>query len=181
MSGTFDIETPELDYNYSSRGDYGLNEPSSLKLLSSTSRLWMSFNFGCVHGVMRCASIPHLVGDTCTFTWHGTEVGEGTLTFDDDNVGTITFLGDGKIEGVIEGSFFGRSTFNGTKKDELKELKSRYRSINYPAYAAAATARWGRSMDEQSYDEGPAESDTSDGDGTTLEERIAIYDPDVSL
>ncbi|KAI0084378.1 hypothetical protein BDY19DRAFT_971529 [Irpex rosettiformis] len=166
MSGIFDIKAPDLDQwsgQEYSLDDYGPNR--TIKLLSSTNRLWGSFNFGVVAGIIRCSSTPHFVDDTCTFTWRGKESGgEGELTFGEVNVGTLTFLGDGKIEGVIKGSFFGRMTFSAAKKNELKEWKRRFRCINFAAHAAAGRARWGGwSGEQRSHYEGPADSDTSDG------------------
>lgn len=144
---------------------------------------------------MRCsATTPSVVGNACDFTWRGREGADdgGELTFGEENFGAITFLGDGKIEGVIEGSFFGRTTFTGTRTSErttskvwknyLREWKVRYRSINYTAHAIANRARWGGGSNQQSHTEGPAASDTSDDEMEVDPDYVGgIYDPPYAL
>lgn len=135
--------------------------------------LWISFDFGVISGVMRCNAFPLPSDGTLSFVWRGTESGEGEMTFSSDNKGTITFLGNGKLEGVINGTYIpGKNVpFFGTQdQDRLKKViwvknvsrwKETWRGINPNAYEVANQARWGKWVSDDGCHEDPAESDTT--------------------
>ena len=125
MFGSFDIDAtvPELK---------SLKE---LKIDLSVSRLWAYFELNSYACIMRFAFLPTEVGDTCTFTSRGEVPPTWWNTHVVSVKGTLTFLGDGKIKGVIEGGLVERLTFNGMRKDEVAAWKKRYESIQASATA----------------------------------------------
>jgi hypothetical protein len=150
-------------------GTFDISNGLSLEIIPSStgSRLWASFDFGVVFGFMRCTAPPTTAGGSCTFTWRGEDTILHEMSFDDANIGELTFLGNGKIKGVIEGNFFQKMSFSGTSRGyprSLRDWKTAYRSINDDARSAASRRRWGRPIQSRSFDEGPADSDTSDGE-----------------
>jgi hypothetical protein len=169
-SGAFDIAAPGISEEWPEMCRSGL----MLKMSPSqkTGRhLWASFDFGVVSGIIRCANAPTTVGESCSFTWHGEEQYEGQLMFGNDNTGTLTFLGDGKLKGVIDGGCLGKKQFFGTYNKEAStnrvwpkyctQWKARYRRINDSAYQIAAAGRWGKWVDDTSRPDPPEDSDSS--------------------
>ncbi|KZV67844.1 hypothetical protein PENSPDRAFT_736316 [Peniophora sp. CONT] len=147
----------------------------NLKLTLSPSRgtgkhLWGSFNFGVVKGIIRGGAPPTTTGGTVTFKWRGYETGEGEMQFDDDNKGTLTFLGNGKVRGTMEGGFMEKFNFLGLQDHEtlhrvvwgkrVERWKDEWRSINDNTYGAASVSRWGGWSGGDDYTEKPADSDT---------------------
>jgi len=134
--------------------------------------LWISFDFGIVSGVMRGKAPPKIVNSACKFEWRGHEAGEGEMTFNDGNQGEVTFLGNGKIQGKISGSFLGENVeFFGEKVPEpnvvwsksVEQWKKTFRGINSHAYERANAARWGKWVSDEGCNEDPADSDTTVG------------------
>jgi hypothetical protein len=137
---------------------------------STSSHLWASFHFGIVSGTIR-ASLPKniTVGMVCTFSWRGREEGEGEMTFGDENKGTLTFLGGGKIKGKMR--WMGDFDFVGVKDNSASKKivwpkyvpgwKREYRGINQTSYEAASRARWGGWGGDEEHER----SDNSDTDG----------------
>ncbi|KAH7101097.1 hypothetical protein BKA62DRAFT_704278 [Auriculariales sp. MPI-PUGE-AT-0066] len=76
---------------------------------SSDPQVWASFNFHIIKGVLRsCVAPPYSVGQSVKFEWCGREMGEMTVLAPDGTDGevewfsaTLTFLGDGKIQGTF--------------------------------------------------------------------------------
>ncbi|KAG5640115.1 hypothetical protein DXG03_001051 [Asterophora parasitica] len=114
------------------------------------SHFWVWFHFGIVSGAIRSrAAPPTFVGDTVHFQWGGRKEGEGETTFDNDNTGRITFLGDGKIRRKMRwmGSLFefvGKKVAgdNVVRSNVIGSWKEEYRGINSRTYEAARVARW---------------------------------------
>ena len=160
-----------------------------MSLSKKTRRhLWAYFDFGVLSGVMRCSKPPSLVGDSCTFTWHGTESGEGQMLYDKAQRGTITFQGNGRFKGFIEGGFFGKAQFVGTRNAEasfnrvwcmyVKQWKATYRSINESAYGVAEASRWGGWVEDTSRPDRPEDSDTSGGSAKSSRSSYCSDDED---
>ncbi|KAI0340984.1 hypothetical protein BDW22DRAFT_1346712 [Trametopsis cervina] len=166
----YDVDCPSLRDNWEEYypGTFTLKiAPSKGK-----SHIWAAFDLGSITGVMRCTAPPVVAGGSCTFHWRGTEEGEGKMAWLACNKGTITFCGDGRIEGVIAGSFFRETSFSGTFNSEasrnkvwakcVPQWKKRYRSINQSAWIAGGSIDWSTRSENEAHREGPAASDTSD-------------------
>ncbi|KAJ6490486.1 hypothetical protein DFH09DRAFT_1377362 [Mycena vulgaris] len=139
---------------------------------STTSHLWGAFDFGVVSGVIRSTSpLPTHVGESVAFLWRGRESGEGETTFGDGNVGSIVFLGAGKLKAKMDwdlGNFdFAGIRLEGAKgkvsPKSVREWKSTWRGINPRAYERENRARWGAWGGDDDDGEQPAGSDTTEG------------------
>lgn len=137
--------------------------------------LWMSFDFGAVSGTMRGSAPPKQTHAACSFTWRGTsQAGEGELLFGKGNVGSITFLGDGKIRGTMRGGGLGDYEFAGERVDKTNVAwvmsvagwKSKYRAINGNSYDRQGAARWGKWVSYDGCDNPPDASDSSANDAS---------------
>lgn len=168
--GKFNVSSPYLSENWS---DYA-SEDMWLKVAHSKTggHVWISFDFGVVSGVMRGSAPPKESTTVCTFTWHGHEQGEGEMTFTEENTGTITFLGGGKLRGTISGSFLGDDVvFTGQMVDtpntvwvmSVPRWKAKYRRINFAAHERAAVARWGKWVADRDDADPPEDSDSDAG------------------
>ncbi|GLB34320.1 hypothetical protein LshimejAT787_0112040 [Lyophyllum shimeji] len=148
--GEFRIMAPYLRDQWSS-----YTETMKLKLSPSPggSHLWVWFHFGIVSGIMRSHGCPpKYVGDTTRLQWRGREEGEGEMTYEDENVASITFLGDGRIRGKMRwmGTLFEFIGKNAPRKNvvwckSVQHWKEQYWGINDRSYERARVARWGRS------------------------------------
>lgn len=169
LKGKFDIVAPGLSDEWPDCGD---SFTFTISPSPGTSKhLWISFELGVVSGVMRSTGPPPTTINTpCDFTWRGTESGEGEMTFQDCNVASVIFLGDGKIKGTISGDLFEDVDFVGKLKKKVavlpkhvKEWKKTYRGINSESYRRAEKMRWGGWMDEDGCEGLVDDSDTTDG------------------
>ena len=175
----YDITSPKLTDQYDS---------SEMTMKMSTSRnsltkghLWISFNFGVISGIMRSQAFPFPSSGTLSLQWRGRESGEGEMTFSKSNTVSITFLGDGKLQGVIYGSYMGTNgtpffgTENRQKSRNVVWIKSVsgwkriWRGMNSRAYDAGSRARWGKWSGDEGYTERAADSDTSGPRGASLD------------
>ncbi|KZV94566.1 hypothetical protein EXIGLDRAFT_766983 [Exidia glandulosa HHB12029] len=170
--GQFTVSAPYLTEQWEewASGDMWLKIAHS----ESERRVWISFDFGVVSGIMRGSAPPKESTTACTLTWHGYEQGEGEMTFTDENVGSITFLGGGKLRGTISGSFMGEDVeFTGQKVDRPNTVwsmsipgwKAKYRRINFAAHDRASRARWGKWVAEVDDADPPEDSDSDAGTG----------------
>lgn len=128
-------------------------------------RLWISFDFGVISGIMRCQALPLPDNGTLSFEWRGSESGEGQMTFQSINKGSITFLGNGKLKGVLNGDYIPNDNvpFYGTQNQaNVRKWKATWRGINANSYEVANKARWGKWMSDEGCNEDPAESDTTE-------------------
>ncbi|KAI9460042.1 hypothetical protein F5148DRAFT_1150783 [Russula earlei] len=169
VQGKFVINAPYLAEQWPdncAEGDLVLTLSPSRR---TGKHLWGSFNFGVVIGVIRCGAPPTSVRRTVAFQWRGHEQGEGQMVYGPYNKGTLTFLGDGKVRGTMEGNPCSRFTFTGVQKPlknivwvkNVKQWKQRWRGINDRSYEAASRARWGGWHRDGEYEEPPAGSDTT--------------------
>ena len=169
MKGEFTINAPYMMEQWPSDDDFKLTlSPSRV----TGKHLWGHFDFGVIKGIIRCGLPPTTIGDTITFKWRGHEQGEGQMDFGDTNEGTLTFLGNGKIRGTMEGGFMSEFILSGIQDAEslrrivwakhVREWKTEWRGINDRSYHAAGVARWGKWCEGRDYMEKTADSDTSD-------------------
>jgi hypothetical protein len=180
VQGVFEIVAPYLadEWPDSASGDLELKLSPSC---GNGKHLWGSFNFGIVTGIIRGGAPPITIGEAVAFMWRGHEQGEGEMQFGDDNKGTLTFLGDGKLYGTMEGGFMEKYTFTGVRTQgsqtwaaHVEEWKEQWRGMNASSYGAASVARWGGWCDGMDETEQPADSDTTSvGDASDNSEEIS--------
>ena len=181
-AGAYDVYAPKLSEEHEeARKVLSLETGPS----STASQLWASFNFGVVQGILRSFSPPpKAVGEKAYFLWRGKIKGE--MKFGDDNIGVVTFLGDGKIQGSMDGAgfnkfnFFGRLKTGMTEIDEKAHLskvtgwKRQWRGVNASLRDAEMRKRYGQySRGETERPDSPAISDTtaaSDEEGSEDDE-----------
>ncbi|KAG6917551.1 hypothetical protein DXG01_002018 [Tephrocybe rancida] len=167
--GEYVIVAPYLRDNWST------TVQTSLKMSASPgqSHLWACFDFGIVSGIMRSYHAPpKKVGDTAEFHWKGGEQETSETYYGDENVASITFLGDGRIRGRMFYQSAGTFEFIGKKVPKQNVVWSRYvdswkrqyREINSRSYEAANRARWGGWHDPGSDGDLTSNSDTSPED-----------------
>lgn len=169
-AGAYDVHAPKLSEEHQeARKLLALETGPS----STASQLWASFDFGVVQGILRSFNPPpKAVGEKAYFLWRGKIKGE--MKFGDDNIGVVTFLGDGKIQGSMYGAgfnkfnFFGRLKTRMTGIDEKAHLskvtgwKRQWRGINASLRDAEMRQRYGQySKGESERPDSPAISDTT--------------------
>lgn len=114
-AGAYDVYAPKLSEEHQeARKILSLETGPS----STASQLWASFDFGVVQGILRSFNPPpKAVGDKAYFLWRGKI--KGDMKFGDENIGVITFLGDGKIQGSMDGAGFNKFNFFGRLKSTM--------------------------------------------------------------
>ncbi|RDB19988.1 hypothetical protein Hypma_013076 [Hypsizygus marmoreus] len=123
----------------------------SLKMSPSPggSHLWGAFHFGVFSGNFRSSGLPpRKVGEVVHFEWRGREEEEGDIIMNDDLTGSITFLGDGRIRGVMnwtegEFEFVGKKVERPNVKwvNKVEGWKEQYREEG--AWEEPTVKRWG--------------------------------------
>ncbi|KAI9460041.1 hypothetical protein F5148DRAFT_1287000 [Russula earlei] len=168
VEGKYAINAPYLAEEWPDSASGGL-ELMLAPSCGTGKHLWGSFDFGIVTGIIRCGAPPKSVRDAVSFEWRGHEQGEGQMEYGSENKGTLTFLGDGKLRGTMEGGFMRQFTFTGVQKPlncvkQIKKWKEQWRGINDRSCEAAGRSRWGRWDEDGDYKEQPAGSDTTDAE-----------------
>lgn len=109
-----------------------IDESLNLSIYSSStgSHLWGSFKFGNIKGFIRSVgSLPTAANTPVHFQWRARDEDHDLGDFLDDRVnrGFITFLGDGKISGHIEGSYYQAPghDFTGEEVEQASKAGSR--------------------------------------------------------
>jgi hypothetical protein len=108
-----------------------------------------------VGGVLRCdCKIPVVFGQEIRFVWRGRE-SEGPITFADGNVGSITFVSQGRFVGTVTGAgmpdvrLFGENEGWETDDDECRwdpetrRWEEEWDGYNERQYEYENRARWG--------------------------------------
>ena len=109
LNGRYEIDCPDLE-----QWDIYDGYPFTLILTLEGNSLWGSYDFGMHSGILHLPRRPYTASDErYEFRWRGRENGEGEMSFDDDNVGWIEFLGDGEIDGMI--NCYGEAMFQGRR------------------------------------------------------------------
>ncbi|KAI9155460.1 hypothetical protein HJFPF1_08044 [Paramyrothecium foliicola] len=144
LNGFYDISSPDVSEQWS---DLGSNFDLTLTL--SGSRLWGKFETGIVEGVLLFAERPwDSSHDGLSFTWRGRER-DGPISYSNDNYGSITFLGNGYIEGFIS---FMSITFRGHRAPgqgtassiTASSMQQEWDGYSEEQYEYENRARWGR-------------------------------------
>ncbi|KIJ97870.1 hypothetical protein K443DRAFT_681238 [Laccaria amethystina LaAM-08-1] len=169
-AGAYDVYAPKLSEEHQeARKVLSLETGPS----STASQSWASFDFGVVQGILRSFSPPpKALGEKVYFLWRGNIKGE--MKFGDDNIGVVTFLGDGKIQGSMDGAGFSKFNFFGRLKTRMTGIgekahlskvtgwKRQWRGINASLRDAEMRQRYGQySRGESERPDSPAVSDTT--------------------
>lgn len=173
LSGTYHIVAPKLSdgWDDANQGDLAL----SLSPSTGGSHLWGSFSFGVFSGFHRSTSkIPSKTGVSVKFLWRGSENGEGEMSNDKTNTGTLTFLPDGRLTGEVYWDCLGKFDLFGRKVGDVRaaetgEWKRSYYEINEASYARAGVSRWVGWGGDASRDRKEKNSDTESEGGEDSE------------
>ncbi|KAK1221327.1 hypothetical protein PQX77_015874 [Marasmius sp. AFHP31] len=174
LLGKFDIVAPYIAEQWG----YTYGDAFVLKICPSSTRarLWGTFEFGVISGVIRSSAPttklpdrPFSAGLRLEFAWRGRE-GSGETTFDKSNTGYLIFLGDGLIKGKLRWEGY-KFDLAGSRDQEhsgrvvwskhLPKWKGEWRGYNRRNYDVECSSRWGGWGGER-VTERPADSDTTD-------------------
>ena len=107
INGYYDISCPNLDVS---------SNPSSLIICLDTPQVWGAYTFGDFHGIIRLPYRPYRSAEEpIYFRWRGYDF-EQRVTSGSDCEGWVSFLGDGRIGGML--NLYGPCEFSGTRIPE---------------------------------------------------------------
>ncbi|KAL1709208.1 hypothetical protein EV121DRAFT_276594 [Schizophyllum commune] len=185
LMGVYDVSVPYLEEQWPD--SFGYERRGSLKVRPSSTgaHLWGSFDFGPITGFFKTyGAAPSSIGCKSELRWRGRDEGSGEMQlFEEEQIGYIKFLADGRIQGRIEGSFFGKADFTGEMTEanidvkDVQEWKDEWRSMNESSYEAARVGRWGR----WGGDPEPDKPDASDTEEEEMGSEDDHYDSDGSI
>ena len=183
--GVYDVSVPYLEEQWPD--SFGYERRGSLKVRPSSTgaHLWGSFDFGPITGFFKSyGAAPSSIGCKSELRWRGRDEGSGEMQlFEEEQIGYIKFLADGRIQGRIEGSFFGKADFTGEMTEakidvkDVQEWKDEWRSMNESSYEAARVGRWGG----WGGDPEPDKPDASDTEEEEMGSEDDHYDSDGSI
>ncbi|KAL8912576.1 MAG: hypothetical protein Q9171_002440 [Xanthocarpia ochracea] len=141
INGIYEISCPDIEREW----DY---DGFTIVLTLDTPSIWGEYDFGMFSGILRIPQRPFVAsGDMLSFEWRGRENGEGEMSFGDNCVGGISFLGNGYIEGWI--NLHGECRFEGTRMDgpgtamsSAADLRDQWDSYNEDEYERERVGRW---------------------------------------
>ncbi|KAI1506500.1 hypothetical protein F5X99DRAFT_5062 [Biscogniauxia marginata] len=119
----------------------------SLVLTLSGTELWGKFDLGVITGILRFSERPwESSHEPLHFTWRGEE-DQGPVVYGNNNGGSITFLGDGRIEGEFDfmglGFRGGRLGGQSTRSEvEASAMRSEWNGYTEDEYERQNRARW---------------------------------------
>lgn len=145
INGFYDISCPSLERDFPHDED----ESHTLILCLDTPRVWGAYDLGQFSGIIHIPQRPYQPSSTpLSFHWRGRELGEGEMSFGDQCVGEIAFLGDGMIEGTM--NVYGECEFWGQRRPgptvsprSAMSMRGEWEGYNESAYEAERTGRWG--------------------------------------
>ncbi|KAI5893733.1 uncharacterized protein SCHCODRAFT_02622611 [Schizophyllum commune H4-8] len=192
LMGVYDVSVPYLEEQWPDSFGYERHALLKVRPSSTGAHLWGSFDFGPVTGFFKSyGAAPTSVGSKSELRWRGRDEGSGEMQlFEEEQIGYVKFLADGRIQGRIEGSFFGKADFTGELKEanisvkDVQEWKDEWRSMNESSYEAARVGRWGGwggdpepdkpdASDTEEEEEG-SEDDHYDSDGSANEGYLGV-------
>lgn len=140
LNGRYKIDCPYVTRQWGHRN-------FELIFTLSGSELWGRFKLGVVSGVMRFDERPWQSShEALDFKWRGRER-DGPMMYGNGNVGWIKFLGDGRIEGLVDYMnirFKGnRVTGQGTKSEvDAGTMRDEWDGYNEREYERENRNRW---------------------------------------
>ncbi|KAL8638138.1 MAG: hypothetical protein Q9226_009029 [Calogaya cf. arnoldii] len=141
INGIYDISCPEIEGEW----DY---DGFTLVLTLDSPAIWGEYDFGMFSGVLHIPQRPFAASsDMLSFQWRGRENSEGEMSFGDNCVGGISFLGNGYIEGWI--NLYGECRFEGMRRDgpgtavsSATTIRDEWESYNEDEYERERVGRW---------------------------------------
>lgn len=141
INGVYDINCPYITEQWDS-------EDLQLILAVDGSSAWGSYDFGMFEGILHFPLRPFSASqEPLHCHWRGRENGEGEMSFGDDNVGRVQFLGGGNIHGTLNLS--GDCEFWGARRPgpaysprSTASYRNEWESFNDEAYEQERVGRW---------------------------------------
>lgn len=120
----------------------------SLTLCLDSPKVWGAYDFGMFSGIILIPKRPYRASETpISCQWAGRENGEGEMTFGDDCVGEIAFLGGGRIRGTLR--LLGECDFTGTRQPgppsasrSAASMRAEWEGYNEDTYEQERVSRW---------------------------------------
>ena len=143
INGHYDIHCTTVEQEWP---DFA--QDMSLVLTLDTPGLWGAYDFGMFSGILHLGTRPwepSSQGIPCN--WRGRENGEGEMSFGDDCIGEVIFLGDGRIGGWL--SLYGRCDFQGVRRPgrgtpirSAASMREEWEGYDEDAYEEERRGRW---------------------------------------
>lgn len=120
----------------------------SLTLTLDSPKVWGAYDFGMFSGIILIPKRPYGASETpIPCQWAGRENGEGEMTFGEDCVGEIAFLGDGRIRGTLR--LLGECEFTGVRRPgppttlrTAASIRTEWEGYNEDEYEQERIGRW---------------------------------------
>lgn len=120
----------------------------SLTLCLDSPKVWGAYDFGMFEGIILIPKRPYRASETpIPCQWAGRENGEGEMTFGDDCVGEIAFLGGGRIRGTLR--LLGECDFTGIRQPgppptfrSAASMREEWEGYNEDTYEKERVSRW---------------------------------------
>ena len=141
INGIYEIDCPEIEREW----DY---DGFTMILTLDSPSIWGEYDFGMFSGIVHIPQRPFAASnETISFQWRGQENSESQMSFGDDCVGGISFLGNGYIEGWI--NLYGECRFQGRRRDgpgtairSAASMRDEWDGYNEDEYERARVGRW---------------------------------------
>ncbi|KAL8756087.1 MAG: hypothetical protein Q9199_003186 [Rusavskia elegans] len=141
INGIYEMSCPTIEREW----DY---DGFTLILTLDSPAVWGEYDFGLFTGVLHIPQRPFAASsDTLSFQWRGRENSEGEMSFGDNCVGGISFLGNGHIAGWI--NLYGECRFEGTRRDgpgtairSATSMQDEWDGYNEDEYERERVGRW---------------------------------------
>ena len=141
INGIYDITCPYITEEWDS-------ENLQLILAVDGNSAWGAYDFGMFEGIIHFPLRPFSASEEPLIChWRGRDNGEGEMSFGDNNVGSVQFLGGGKIHGTL--NLMGDCEFWGSRRPgpaytprSVASYVQEWDSYNENAYEEERVGRW---------------------------------------
>ena len=146
INGEYQIYSQDLN----DWSDYPEEEFNLILGLAGNS-MWGSYDFGMFYGIMHLQERPWSSSyRRIPFEWRSRDRGEGEMSFGPSCTGWISFLGDGHIQGQLEGCYgegkFSGDRISGNKTQpprDVRSMREEWNGYNQVEYDNENRRRWG--------------------------------------
>lgn len=141
INGIYEIDCPEIEREW----DY---DGFTMILTLDTPSIWGEYDFGMFSGILHIPRRPFAASnEAISFQWRGRENSESQMSFGDSCVGSISFLGNGYIDGWI--NLYGECRFQGRRRDgpgtairSATSMRDEWDGYNEDEYERERVGRW---------------------------------------
>ncbi|PGH33803.1 hypothetical protein GX50_03372 [[Emmonsia] crescens] len=146
LNGRYSFESPALR-------DWAMydDHPFILILTLHQNALWSAYDFGMFTSILHIPQRPWEASadKQYEFSWCGKENSQGVISYDDARQkGWVRFLGNGRIDGVIE--VYGKARLSGVRvsgeqtrsERDAASMRAEWEGYSQEAYEHARVARW---------------------------------------